>query len=69
VQSGNVPEGLALLERAATPKASPEMKYHYAVALARSGAKDRAKETLTALLGSETPFASREAAQRLLGEL
>ncbi|MDY6945965.1 MAG: XrtA/PEP-CTERM system TPR-repeat protein PrsT [Pseudomonadota bacterium] len=69
VQSGNVTEGLALLERAATPKASPEMKYHYAVALARSGAKDRAKETLTALLGSETPFASREAARRLLGEL
>lgn len=69
VESGEVTEGLALLERAATPKASPEIKYHYAVALARSGAKDRAKETLTALLGSETSFASREAAQRLLGEL
>jgi Tfp pilus assembly protein PilF len=69
VESGQVNEGLPLLERAATPKASSEIKYHYAVALARTGSKDRAKETLNALLGSETPFASREAAKRLLAEL
>ncbi|HEY0687098.1 MAG TPA: XrtA/PEP-CTERM system TPR-repeat protein PrsT [Steroidobacter sp.] len=69
VETGNVTEGLALLERAATPKASPEIRYHFAAALARSGAKERAKEQLSALLGNETTFASREAAQRLLGEL
>lgn len=69
VERGFVTEGLTLLERAATPKAAPEIRYHYAAALARSGAKDRARQRLSELLGNETTFASREAAQRLLGEL
>ncbi|MBM0106194.1 PEP-CTERM system TPR-repeat protein PrsT [Steroidobacter sp. S1-65] len=69
VERGFVTEGLTLLERAATPKAGPEIQYHYAAALARSGAKDRARQRLSELLGNETTFASREAAQRLLGEL
>ena len=69
VERGFLTEGLTLLERAATSKAAPEIRYHYAAALARSGAKERARELLSALLGNETTFASREAAQRLLGEL
>jgi Tfp pilus assembly protein PilF len=70
VQSGQVAEGLSLLEKAASPAGAPaEIKYHYAAALARSGAKDRAKEQLTQLLGTQALFDSRSAAQQLLVEL
>jgi putative PEP-CTERM system TPR-repeat lipoprotein len=70
VESGQVAEGLPLLEQAASRPDSPaEIKYHYAAALARSGAKDRAREQLTQLLGQQPTFDSRDEAQRLLGEL
>lgn len=70
VQSGQVAEGLSLLEKAATPANAPaEIKYHYAAALARSGAKDQAREQLTQLLGTQALFDSRAEAQQLLVEL
>jgi putative PEP-CTERM system TPR-repeat lipoprotein len=70
VQSGQVAEGLRLLEKAAAPANTPaEIKYHYAAALARSGAKDQAKEQLTQLLGTQALFDSRAEAQQLLVEL
>ena len=70
VETGQVAEGLPLLEQAAAPAdAAPEIKYHYAAALVRSGAKDRARQQLTQLLSKEAPFDSRAEAQRLLGEL
>ena len=70
VRSGQVPEGLALLEKAAAgANVSPEIKYHYAAALAQSGAKERAKEQLTQLLGTQTSFDGRAEAQQLLVEL
>ncbi len=44
VDSGNTAEGLPLLEQAvASAQASADIKYHYAAALARTGAKARAK--------------------------
>lgn len=70
VESGQVAEGLSLLEKAASPANAPaEIKYHYAAALARSGAKDRAREQLTQLLGTQALFDSRAEAQQLLVEL
>jgi len=70
VQSGQVAEGLPLLEKAAAPANAPaDIKYHYAAALARSGAKDRAREQLTQLLATDASFDSRTEAQQLLVEL
>jgi putative PEP-CTERM system TPR-repeat lipoprotein len=70
VETGQVAEGLPLLQQAAAPpNAAPDIKYHYAAALARSGAKDQAKEQLAQLLGTPAAFDSRDDAQRLLGEL
>jgi putative PEP-CTERM system TPR-repeat lipoprotein len=70
VETGQVAEGLQLLQQAASqPKAPSEIKYHYAAALARSGAREQAREQLTHLLGSEAAFDGRDNARRLLEEL
>jgi cellulose synthase operon protein C len=70
VDSGSTAEGLPLLEQAAaSAQASADIKYHYAAALARTGAKARAKEQLTQLLAGQATFDNRDAAQRLLQEL
>jgi len=70
VQSGQLTTGLPLLEKAASAAGAPaDIRYHYAAALARSGSNDRAKEQLTALLGTEVTFDSRAEAERLLGQL
>jgi putative PEP-CTERM system TPR-repeat lipoprotein len=70
VDSGQSAEGLPLLEQAAAAaNASADIKYHYAAALARTGAKAQAKEQLTQLLAGQTTFDNRAAAQRLLTEL
>lgn len=70
VESGQSAEGLPLLEQAAAAaKASADIKYHYAAALARTGAKAQAKQQLTQLLAGQATFDNRAAAQRLLTEL
>jgi cellulose synthase operon protein C len=70
VQTGQVAEGLPLLEKAAAPTNAPaEVKYHYAAALARSGARDQAREQLSQLLGTQAGFDSRAEAQQLLVQL
>lgn len=70
VRSGQSAEGLSLLEKAAAPPdASAEIKYHYAAALARSGATDQARELLSQLLDSQALFDSRTEAQQLLADL
>ncbi|HEY5759233.1 MAG TPA: XrtA/PEP-CTERM system TPR-repeat protein PrsT [Steroidobacter sp.] len=70
VDSGQTAEGLPLLEQAAaSAQASADIKYHYAAALARTGAKAQAKDQLTQLLAGQATFDSRAAAQRLLAEL
>jgi predicted Zn-dependent protease len=70
VRSGQVAEGLPLLEKAASAaNASAEIKYHHAAALARSGAKDRARQQLAQLLGTPASFDGRAEAQQLLIEL
>ncbi|MBL8266092.1 XrtA/PEP-CTERM system TPR-repeat protein PrsT [Steroidobacter sp.] len=70
VETGQLAEGLPLLEKAAnSAQASPDIKFHYAAALARSGAKPEAKERLAQLLANPANFDNRAAAQRLLNEL
>lgn len=70
VETGQANEGVPLLEQAATStNASADIKYHYAAALARTGAKAQAKEQLTQLLAGQATFDNRAAAQRLLLEL
>jgi putative PEP-CTERM system TPR-repeat lipoprotein len=70
VESGQGAEGLPLLEQAAaSAQASADIKYHYAAALARTGAKAQAKQQLTQLLAGQATFDNRAAAQRLLTEL
>jgi len=46
----------------------PEVRYHYAVALLKSGEKTEARKLLTQLLHSERPFEGRDNIQALLGE-
>jgi putative PEP-CTERM system TPR-repeat lipoprotein len=70
VDSGQATEGLPLLEQAATSaNASADIKYHYAAALVRTGAKAQARQQLTQLLAGQASFDNRAAAQRLLTEL
>lgn len=70
VESGQVTEGLPILEQAAArPNAAGDIQYHYASALARAGQRQTAKERLTELLAQEASFSSRDVAQRLLREL
>jgi Tfp pilus assembly protein PilF len=67
VESGKVAEGLPILEAAAKgTTADPELLYHYAVALAKSGQSQAAAATLRTLLATHKSFASRAKAEALL---
>lgn len=66
VETGQLAEGLAVLERAvAQPGASPEVHYHHAVALARSGKREDAKRVLAELLRDPAAFPGRPDAEKL----
>lgn len=67
VEQNQITRGLQLLRDAtlAAPKAM-ETRYHYAVALARSGDRAAAREQLQALLSSGKDFPQKEAARTLL---
>lgn len=70
VESGSVPEGLALLNKAAA--AAPDngdIQYHYAAALAKSGQRPQAETRLRDLLKSPEPFTTRHEAEQLLSQL
>jgi putative PEP-CTERM system TPR-repeat lipoprotein len=70
VEQGKTKRGLELLQKAAAklPK-NTEVRYHLAVALAKSGDKAKARKELEMLLASEQAFPRREAAQLLLKQL
>jgi putative PEP-CTERM system TPR-repeat lipoprotein len=70
VQTGATERGVELLKRAAdkAPK-SPEIRYHYAQALEKSGERVKAKEELERLLVQFANFTERESATRLLASL
>ncbi|HVO90542.1 MAG TPA: XrtA/PEP-CTERM system TPR-repeat protein PrsT [Casimicrobiaceae bacterium] len=70
VQNGNAARGTELLQRAVA--ASPDnasLRYHLAVALARSGDKANARKELDTVLAGNRAFAERDAARRLRDEL
>lgn len=70
VEQGKTARGLELLKKAVTlnPQ-NPEMRFHLAAALAKSGDKAGARKDLEALLAGGKKFPQREAAQALLNRL
>ena len=69
VQQGNAARGLGLLEKAhAASKDNPEVKFHYASALAKTGNKAKAKLLLAELVKGK-PFPQQDEAKRLLATL
>ena len=70
VKQGHHAEGLTVLRSAVTgaPK-DAEIRYHYAVALAKTGAADEARSSLQEALRQTSAFPSRADAERLLKEL
>lgn len=70
VESGRLEEGLIILKTAASQaSAGPEIGYHYAAALARSGATAEARSALDRVMREKSEFPSRAAAQQLQAEL
>ena len=70
VEQGNTQRGLPLLQKAAAgAPALPEIRYHLAVGLSKSGDKAGARKELEALLAQNKPFAQQEEARSLLKTL
>jgi putative PEP-CTERM system TPR-repeat lipoprotein len=68
VEGGKVAEGMKILE-GIEAHAGPDVKYHYAAALARGGDKNGARQRLRALVDGSEPFNAQGDARRLLQEL
>jgi putative PEP-CTERM system TPR-repeat lipoprotein len=69
-ERGEVARGLEFAQKAAARAPSnPQIRYHLAVALAKSGDKTAARRELKSLLASKQKFPQRHAADRLLSEL
>jgi putative PEP-CTERM system TPR-repeat lipoprotein len=70
LEQGKTARGLEILQKAAAaePK-NPEINYHYAVALARSGDKAKARKLLESALASGQRFSQIEQAKALLKQL
>ncbi len=70
MESGNIGDGLPVLEAAAkAAPGSPEIQYHHAAALARAGQKEAAATVLRKLIADNANFPSRRAAEALLKTL
>ena len=70
VEQGNVERGLPLLQKAvAGAPGAPELRYHLAVGLHKSGDKKAARKELETLLALNRPFAQLEDARALLKTL
>lgn len=70
VEQGNTARGLPLLQKAlAGTPASPEIRYHVAVGLHKSGDKNGARKELETLLAQNRPFPQLEEARSLLKTL
>jgi len=70
VEQGKAGRGVEVLEKAssAAPK-DPEIGYHYAIALAKSGENAKARKQIEALLSSGRKFPQEEQAKALLKKL
>ena len=70
VEEGQLKRGLALLQEASQRSPhDPELRYHLAVALFRSGDKVQARRELEGLLADRKSFPSRDQAQELLKQM
>lgn len=70
VQAGKLPDGLRILEKAvADSKSQPDIRYHYAAALAKSGQQEAARRELRELVRGKTSYPSAADARKLLDEL
>jgi cellulose synthase operon protein C len=69
VEQGQVGEGLALLKSAAEGASDPNIQFHYAAALAKSGQKAESKRVLDPVLAKADRFESRVEAEKLRKEL
>ncbi len=70
VGKSDIKNGLELLQKAASLlPGAPDIHYHYAVALAKSGDKTRARQELNGILNSGLDFPDKREAQTLLGQL
>jgi putative PEP-CTERM system TPR-repeat lipoprotein len=70
LQRGDTNKGLEMLQKASSiAKSNPEIRYHLAVAFAKTGDAAQARRELQKLLAPGTPFTQREAAQKLLQSL
>ena len=70
LQTGNHQAALEVLKlAAANARNQPQIAYHYAVALAKTGATVQARALLTEIVRGKVPFSEREAATKLLSEL
>ncbi|MEN3277868.1 MAG: hypothetical protein V7631_3658 [Massilia sp.] len=70
VEQGNIARGLPLLQKAAAnAPGAPEIRYHLAVGLHKSGDKNGARKELETLLAQNRPFAQLEEARSLLKTL
>ena len=70
VQEGQTERGLKLLREAAKQAPHiPDIRYHLAVALAKTGAKEEARNTLAGLLNSGQSFKDVAEAKQLLQQL
>jgi putative PEP-CTERM system TPR-repeat lipoprotein len=70
LKNKQVAEALPVLERAASvPQAPPEVRYHYAAALAQAGQRDRALQIVREVTAGDAAFPESADARRLLAEL
>jgi putative PEP-CTERM system TPR-repeat lipoprotein len=70
VNTGNLEEGIAMLRQAVDLGGSrPQIRYHLAAALARSGETSEARAILQELLANDEEFAGRPAAEELMATL
>ncbi len=69
VLSGQVNDGIKLIEDAANANQNPSIHYHYAYALNKIGNNDLAKQVLGRILGRTTDFPEHEAARELFAAL
>jgi cellulose synthase operon protein C len=69
VEHGDVSTGLGLIESAAREAPLPEVRYHLAVALSRSGDDARARQVLSELLKEPEQFRQRAEAEALYQRL
>ncbi len=69
LEKGEVERALPILSKAAKATDQPDVQYHYAAALAKSGSAPQAQEILSKITNSAQTFESKAEAQTLLRQL